>query len=244
MVRQIAYAFTLLLVCFPTLSSGETLRLAVGDTFAPNVAQGLEAIYIDLFSSIGYSIQFIPLPLKRSEKMLLSGGDLDGESVRIPSFADRVPNLVMVKEPSAVSEFVAYSADSAIQVDTVEALISGNYSIAYPAGNVMLLSLFEQSAQALELTEVWSTHQGLALAESKRVDLFLDVTSNVEHELKMTKRFESTLFHVGTPVKASFHIFLRKEFEALAEQLSEGLRVMKESGDYQGYISKYDIKIL
>jgi ABC-type amino acid transport substrate-binding protein len=182
--------------------------------------------------------------LKRSEKMLLSGGDLDGESVRIPEFSDRVPNLVIVKEPTAVSNFVAYSADSMIQADTVESLLNGHYSIAYPAGNVMLVSLFKQSAQPLALTEVWSTHQGLALVESKRVDLFLGVTSNVEHELNVTTRFRSTLFHVGTPVKASFHIFLRKEFEVLAEQLSEALREMKDSGAYEAYISEYDIKIL
>ena len=171
------FVLTLLLVsCLAHASASASdapIRLAIGDKSAPNIIQGINAIYQDLFARVGRSVELVELPLKRSEKMLLSGGDLDGESVRIPEFSDRVPNLVMVKEPAAVSEFVAYSADATLKVDTVQALTSGRYSIAYPGGNLMLSNLFKRLRDRLAVVEVWSIHQGLALAESKQWICFL-----------------------------------------------------------------------
>lgn len=230
----------------PAKSKAETqatIRLTVGEHVAPNAVEGMKAIYYLLFDKVGRSVELIPMPLKRSEKLLGLNEQIDGDAARTPEFANKYPELVMVEEATATSSYSVYAHDPDLSIESTETLASGDFLIAYPAGNLLLEKLLvNKNAPAASLVKTWSTKQGLGLLRTKRVDVFVDIALNVDYALRVRPELEEKIHVVGAPIEASFHIFLRSKHAQLAEELSVALRKMKVDGLYQVLLDVHGIQ--
>lgn len=86
--------------------------------------------YTEAFRRLDLPVQINHYPLAR-RTALVESGEIDGDVARIREYGDAHPSMVRVEESFADLNFALFSANPALQLQTVEELRPGNWQVEY-----------------------------------------------------------------------------------------------------------------
>jgi hypothetical protein len=224
MARLIGKA--ILVACLSVLSAVSAaereLRIAIPDRTesfptVPRMQARLERAY----ARLGVTVKWVPLPLQRSEAMLIAG-TIDGELVRraMPDeFADKV---VRVDEPLQSLSTAAFVTDPAITLEGPEGLVCCRVGI------VRNFRTSEQLAANVFAVERAATFTNLVqMLKAGRVDIILGVYPSEDSPRSAlgAQASDSSIRVAHAELRRSFgYHYLTARHAALAASLAELLR--------------------
>lgn len=179
-------------------------------------------------TQLGYS-----LTIRRCEPnlctQLVNHNRVDGELIRVAIYHDRVPTLLMVKEPVLSVTWSAYSLNPAIQVQNWQQIVNSNFKISYLDGLPFLDHhlLGKVSPERLVKLKHWMV--GLESLRSGKADIFI----TADHVDSISIR-NSELFYfrqIQLFEQVPLHTFLNSRHQQLAKKLSAIMAKMKTNGE-------------
>jgi len=180
------------------------------------------------FKRLGYQLQLLSLPGKRSLR-LANQGEVDGVAFRVQTLSQKsYPNLVIVEESLFAIEQVVFSRND-IQVDGWSSM--QNYSIAYERGTQFI----EQHETSFKrVIPVNSTEQALLLVLFERADLTITSRQTGLQILNDQKDTFAGKVKVIEPAVVNIKLFpfLHKKYQDLVPLLRNELTAMKNNGEF------------
>ncbi len=244
MLAKIFLPFLLLFSSFTSLSKTEPYtgepytgkqnfpqKITLGST---NSADSLLFKQADIilslaFKRLGYQLQLLSLPGKRSLR-LANNGNIGGVAFRIQSLSQKdYPNLIMVNESLFAIEQSVFSQKN-IQVNGWSSMRP--YSIAYERGT----QLIEQhKANFKQIIPVNSTEQALLLVLFDRADLTITSRQTGLQILTDQIAMFANKVHVVEPaiVNIELFTFLHNKYQYLVPLLKNELTKMKNNGEFE-----------
>lgn len=174
-----------------------------------------------MFQRIGLKASVSILPSQRSLLNANNGID-DGNMARIKGIEKKYTNLIMVPEAVITFDFVAYSKDQQIKINTWKDLAP--YNIAFIRG----WKLFEKNAiDYKSLVRARDSSQLFDLLKNNRIDVAL-------YDAWWFENKEKNIYSVDPPLaRFELYFYLNKKYQALAPKLAKALQAMKNDGSYQ-----------
>lgn len=211
--------------------SGSLFTMAFGFSPAENSQYAfLSALYTEVFDRMGITFAYEILPLRRCS-VDANAGLYDGEPLRVASYADSYPDMIVVSERVFVNHIAVYALNDEPVTDW-KSLVEGGYSVDYVSGSVQIEKSLLASVGEDRMTAVQSPENGLTKLLLGRSDLFIDLESRVEDALASSKFSGSGIRQLciidtneGFPV-------VHKRNAALVPKIAETLRQLKRDGTY------------
>lgn len=217
MMHGVAYAdsgrLSLVTAALPPLASSE------------NSPGYMERIAREAFARAGVAIEVSMLPGERALVNANSGLD-DGDLLRIPGIEKAYPNLIRIPEKVMDFEFVAFTRDDTIQIDSLADL--QNYTVAYVTG----WKFYEKMVNKTRgITTVRGLDELFILLDKGRTEVVL-----AEHwqGLWTARKNDVRVRLQKPPFRVSdMYIYLHKRHAELVPKIADALREMKEDGTFQ-----------
>jgi hypothetical protein len=202
-------------------------------------------IYTEAFKRLGVPLEVAVAPLKRLE-IMLEQGEIDGEMMRGPAYAEKHPNLIVVDLPLMPMIYSIYALKPVAGLSSLDDLRVGKFSGAYRRGVLfcenMLAPLMVSPSQLNALTSV---KQGMEMLAVGHADFFCDLNLgllNYEFEIQSNPSSKPLkplkLFDISKPVSNS--AYLHQRHAALALKLDAVLKQMKK----EGLVEKYRLETI
>lgn len=231
--KLLAVVFFLGMLCPHAALGGEPLKLVfVSPRFADDPLVGqLSEVYSKILKQMGVGFEYMDLPAKRAG-IASNSGEVDGELTRVYSYNDKFTNLIRVEEANHQIEFAAYTITPGLSFDGWESL--KGYSIDCRRGIKMCVENVSGVTQMYEANTVEQLVMRLKNGYSDAI------VQNAEHFDALLKSpgfvrldREKAVRKAGVMDRITAHAFLHKKHRALAPLISQRLKAMKQSGEYQ-----------
>lgn len=222
-------------------------KFVLGTDTEEQVFSGLweRLIYTEAFKRLGIPLEVAVAPLKRLE-IMLEQGEIDGEMMRGPAYAEKHPNLIVVDLPLMPMIYSIYALKPVAGLSSLDDLRVGKFSGAYRRGVLfcenMLAPLMVSPSQLNALTSV---KQGMEMLAVGHADFFCDLNLgmlNYEFEIQSNPSSKPLkplkLFDISKPVSNS--AYLHQRHAALALKLEAVLKQMKK----EGLVEKYRLETI
>ena len=228
--------FYLILSLFLSFSCGlfamETITLGV-TPMALKSSQGQlsEKVFRKIFNKLNYQleIQLFP-PLRLAERM--KSGHIDGELIRIASYADSRPYLIRVEEPHFQFTIATYSSHKDTAVSGWESL--KNRHVAYRKGVKAVSSKLNSISEKSYLHPHKDISKAMNMLHLNRIELYVGIEYLVDELLKEPNtEIPKGIHKISQLSKNSAHLFLDQKYSYLAEKVSHELVRMKKNGEYK-----------
>lgn len=186
-------------------------------------------IYQEAFKRLAYELEYVEFKSKEASDKANSG-QIDGEINRVPDYNLDYPNLIRVEEPHFSMSFCAYTTLPDITLNGWQSLKDTPYKVLYREGVKKCEIELPKLVSISNLDTVNFVFNGLKKIASKKSDIYIDIDSSIEEELNSDTFLESGIRKAGVMEEITAHAFLHKKYEALASQLSQTLKEMKQEG--------------
>lgn len=211
--------------------SGSLFTMAFGFSPAENSQYAfLSALYSEVFDRLGMTFAYEILPLRRCS-VDANAGLYDGEPLRVASYADSYPDMIVVSERVFVNHIAVYALYDAPVTDW-NSLAAGGYAVDYVSGSVQIEKNLFASVGKDHMTAVQSPEKGLTMLLLGRADLFIDLESRVEDALSSSKFSDSGIRQLCIIDSNEGFPVVHKKNAALAPRIAEALRSIKRDGTY------------
>lgn len=191
--------------------------------------------YTEAFRRLGRPVRINHYPLAR-RTALVEAGEIDGDVARIREYGDAHPSLVRVEESFADLNFALFTANPALQLQTLEELRPSTWLVEYRRGILFCERTLKPLLPAERLSDISSEEQGLKKLLAGRTDLYCDLDYAVRRVLHLPQ------FKNVTPVRKVFDLgaiptypYLHRKHAALAPLLAATLKKMKAEGLIDAY---------
>jgi polar amino acid transport system substrate-binding protein len=192
-------------------------------------------IYTEAFRRLGYQLTLKYYPLTRASVMADSG-KVDGEPVRIHSYALSHPNLVRVNEPVYSANILAFTTlPNLTGLNGWNSLQGKTYLIGYPRGSKICHDNLIKAVRPEFLSTCSDASLGLKKLLAGRTDIYMD-GDIVTFSLLQSPQFKTPPFD-GSTVRVAGKMetiplfgYLHKRHAALAKQLADIIQAMKMEG--------------
>jgi polar amino acid transport system substrate-binding protein len=211
------------------LAQAQTLSLVTAalPPLAPSAQEPgyMTRIAREAFGRLGLGVEVTALPGERALINANAGLD-DGDLLRIPGLEQEYPNLVRVPEKVMDFEFVAYTRDPAIRIQSIADLKP--YTVAYATG----WKFYEASVtEAADITRVRDLPELFLLLKAGRVEVVL---ADRWQGRWAARAVGVEVILQQPPFRVSdMYIYLHRRHAALVPQLAEALAAMKADGSFQ-----------
>lgn len=211
----------------------ETKKLVfVSPRFADDPLVGqLSEVYSKILNRMGLDFEYKNLPAKRASSASNSG-QVDGELTRVHSYNDKFTNLVRVEEVNHQIEFAAYTIIPELSFNGWESL--RGYNVDCRRGIKMCV---ENVSKVTEMHETNTIEQLVMRLMNGYTDA---IVQNAEHfdmllksDLFVQHDPEKKIRKAGVMQTITAHAFLHKKHQAIVPRISELLKAMKQTGEYQ-----------
>lgn len=196
----------------------------------PLVTQ-LSDVYSSILKRLGYGFEYLNLPARRAS-MAADSGEVDGELTRVYSYNDTYINLVRIEEPNHQIEFAAYTIDPDVSFSGWESL--KGYSVDCRRG-VKLCT--EQVAKVTKMNETNTIPQLVRRLLNGYTDVIVRNAEPFDNYMQSAAfaqiDTERKIRKGGVMQTITAHAFIHKKYEELAPRMSELLKEMKTTGEYQ-----------
>jgi len=236
---------SLLIVTAPLAAASQTLTqkkeiILSGSNAMKNgfLGRWLTLIYEEAFNRLGYSLEYVGAPAKRSS-ILSNEGKTDGEIARTSSYGELHPNLIRVEEPSFSIRISAYSTRKGLVLSGWQSLKGKDINVDYLRGIKQIKSKLPQYVESDRIIQVNSNVAGLKRLLLKRSDVFISGERNTDEILNTDESFrQKEIYKAGVIEEVFLHAWLHNKNAALAPRLSRILQEMKT----EGLVAKFKIQ--
>lgn len=191
----------------------------------------LSEVYSKILEQMGYHFEYKDLPAKRAS-LASNSGEVDGELTRVHSYSEKFTNLVRVEEVSHRIEFAAYVVSPELTFNGWESL--KGYNVDCRRG-VMLCT--RNVSRVTRMHEVNTVEQVVVRLKNGYSDAFVQNVEGFESYLKSASFAqldkEKEIRKAGVMETITAHAFLHKKHQELIPRISELLKEMKRTGEYQ-----------
>lgn len=198
----------------------------------------LDLVYREAFSRLGYRLDYQGYPGGRAP-LLAERGEVDGEIHRAAEYLHQTVNLIRVPEPHFQVSYVAYAVTPGLVVHGWKSLANQpQLSVEYRRGSKHAETMLKEVVSAEKLNNIATTEQGLRKLVVGRSDIFVEQALVLEpmlaHLRQGNPQFDN-VYRAGLLESVDTYAYLYKEHAALARQLADTLRVMKQEGLIERY---------
>lgn len=186
-------------------------------------------LYTEALRRLGRTLEVVSLPPARGSAMADSG-EIDGELTRGSLYGKDHPNLVMVEEPSLVTEFIALTKNRTLKLDGWDSLTGTGLRVEYLLGAPLMKERLEPRVPPGLLSSITSSEQGLKKLESGRTDVYIDVEASIAPLLDTAEARGAGIVKAGTMERVAVHAYLHKKNALLARDLARVLAQMRREG--------------
>lgn len=203
------------------------LNTPAGDPLTNKAQTGFIDQLVGLaLSRLGYSLEVEHLPGERA-LLLANSGVADGELLRIGGLEKRYPDLIPVPEKTFDMEFIAFSRNKALQIQSWDDL--KNYTVAIITGWKILEN---NIPEGVDLIKVKNPQQLFELGSKGRADVIL-FSRWQGISFTRANHFDE-IFPVGSPLATmEMFVYLHKSRQALVPEMAQAIRDLKQDGSYQ-----------
>ncbi|NRF65809.1 hypothetical protein HLB44_02295 [Aquincola sp. S2] len=203
----------------------------MGTTRPEDTAAGqwVRKIYGEAFRRLGIPVRFEVHPVMRLG-VLLSQGELDGETVRGPDYASGLADVIRVDEPVWNAVFALYATHPALTLARLQDLPATRWRGVYARGAVECERTLIPLLAADRLIDVQITEQAVSMVATGRADFLCGFDLVVLSAPPAAPEARATaplrkLINVGDPVPLYLHV--NRKHAELAPRLAATLRQMK-----------------
>jgi len=193
-------------------------------------------VYAEAFKRLGVHLEIVVAPLKRLE-MQLERGEIDGETMRGPAYADAYPKFIQVDFPIMRAANALYALKPMEGLQSLQDLRSSPLHGAYRRGVLFCQSVLEPLLPKAQLTNVTTVRQAMDMLAAGHADFFCDVSLgvlNYEYEAKTSPAPKPIkLFEIGKQVPITAYLHARHA--AFAPKLAATLKLMESEGLFEKY---------
>ncbi|WP_413294833.1 hypothetical protein ACLSU7_06955 [Bdellovibrio sp. HCB185ZH] len=189
------------------------LTISIAESWPPAVQKKIES-FQQPFKEIGCEVIFKKVPLSRS-LLMVSRGELDGDTFRIDAFGSDLPHLVRVQSPMARLKYYFYKkSGSDLNLDQPKSFKWRKTCLTL--GNRLRAQVAKELQ--LQVLEAANTFQCLKMLANGRVDVFIGPTLEVEDPT--LKEYNSHFVRAQNPfVTANLYIYLNDRHKDIARAL-------------------------
>lgn len=191
------------------------LQISVAESWPPAVLKTLER-YREPFKELGCKVVLKKVPLSRS-MLMVSKGQLDGDTFRIEGFDKDFPHVLRVQTPMARFGYYLYKKrNTAVDINNPKSL--AGHKTCLTLGN----RLRRQVAKELKLkvTETTNTSQCLKMLTTERVDVFFGPRPELEDP--SLQELNEQLIRAEKPyMTVNLYIYLNDKHSELAKKLEQ-----------------------
>ncbi|MDH5218278.1 MAG: transporter substrate-binding domain-containing protein [Gammaproteobacteria bacterium] len=208
------------------INSGSSAPLIISDNegFYPQLTRML-------FDRLGISVQVLHLPSSRSLQNANQGVD-DGVIARVKGIDKKNTNLIMVPEKVIDLDFVAFSNDRNIKIESWKDL--KDYNVAYVRG----WKIFDKNVSVYKsLVKAKDSTQMFKLLRNGRADVVLH--QNIPGRYLLNTLGYHPYQHVPPLTSRELYLYMHKKHASLVPQISSELRKMKDEGEYKKLFDLY-----
>lgn len=179
----------------------------------------------EIFARVGISAKAIRLPSARSIINANEGID-DGVIGRIAGMDEKYKNLIMIPEPVVRLQFVAYSLDQKISIESWDSFKP--YSVGYIRG----WRIYEKNLpQTKSLTIVNNAEQLFKLLMNGRAELIM---FEYYRGTWWNEYLGANAHIIGSPVaEKDMYLYMHKKHKDLVPKITEAFKAMKQDGTFQ-----------
>lgn len=203
------------------------------------LTQWLILIYTDALKRMGIDMLFMDVPPKRAS-LYTDNNKADAELSRVATYNKTHPDMVRVEEHNLFVNFVAYAADSTIQLHGWESLKETNYKVDYRLGITKCEQQLVNVVEPYNLNATIDIQRSFKKLFAGRVDIYVDAQDLAESFLKSDTfkllSNEQKIYRVGFMEQTTGHAFLHKKHKQLVPELSAILKSMKKEGVFTQYL--------
>ncbi len=187
----------------------------------------------ELFKRLEIKIEIRNYPALRASYML-ERGEVDCEAVRSFEYGDFVQNAVRIDEALFYHKVAIYSLNPERYFENYEDLKNHNYSIGYRRGLKKIekdVKNIYHSGMRLEIFD--SVDQGLKMLQNERMDLYIEINSQVTRLLKEEKYKNYKIYFNGNIDKNSMHLYVNKKHLNLVPEINKTIKSMKKDNFFK-----------
>lgn len=208
------------------------------DTRLSPLGRWLELVYREAFSRLGYRLDYQGYPGGRAP-LLAERGEVDGEIHRAAEYLHQTANLIRVPEPHFQVSYVAYAVKPGLAVQGWLGLgqLPG-LRVEYRRGAKHAETMLNEMIKPESLDNIATTEQGLRKLVVGRSDIFVEqelVLEPMLARLRQRSHEFDDVYRAGLLESVDTYAYLYKEHAALARQLADTLRAMKQEGLIERY---------
>ncbi|WP_406610035.1 substrate-binding periplasmic protein [Agarivorans sp. JK6] len=206
----------MLTLCCGYLSAEPSLRISTIETIAafPEVRDTVSAAYAEL----GYQVDIVPMPAKRSLHHARDNHDIDAELARTRYASSYLPNHILIPVPVGHITIAAFVKKDKALVTDWQSL--QQYRVAGVRGHLFL----EEKMRKHNNTQFFNTaHQALTMLGRERVDVVVLPLSLGEYVIKKYWHKQITVVSPALDQVPLYH-FLHNKHQDKAAHLAEVLR--------------------
>ncbi|WP_411993693.1 substrate-binding periplasmic protein [Agarivorans sp. DSG3-1] len=198
------------------LHAGPSLRISTVETIAalPNVSELVSNAYAEL----GYQVEIIPMPAKRSLYQAKNNFGIDAELARTEYVASYLPHHLMIPVPLAYINIAAFVKREEIDISQWEDL--QGYQVAGVRGHLFLEVKLENHASTVFFSDA---HQALTMLGRGRVDVVILPQSIGEYVVKKYWHKQIKMLSPSLDAIPVYH-YLHDKHRGIADSLAAVLR--------------------
>ncbi|XGC79823.1 substrate-binding periplasmic protein [Bdellovibrio bacteriovorus] len=193
------------------------MQISVAESWPPAVLKTLET-YKAPFKELGCQVVLKKVPLSRS-MLMVSKGQIDGDTFRIEGFEDDFPHVLRVQSPMARFGYYIYKKkNTRFDINNPKSLAGSRTCLTF--GNRLRRRVSRELK--LKVTETANTSQCIKMLTKERVDVFFGPRPELEdpslHDLNVQ------LVRADQPyITVNLYIYLNEKHSELAKKLEQNL---------------------
>ena len=188
-------------------------------------------VYEEAFRRLGVPIEVTLMPTLRVTAMVDSGA-VDGQFLRVFSYADAHPEQVRVEEPLHQVVFGLWASNPALNLSRLEDLAATRWSGIYRRGVEQCQRSMSEVLPGDRVSIVATPELGLRMLLAGRVDFYCELDAAVLNALYLPEFKNVTsirpLLTYGDPI--ALHPYLHRKHAELAGRMAAVLKQMKADG--------------
>ena len=233
------------LVIHKAAAQENEIKIVGGKYIDSPSTQYLIKLYSEVFERAGYRFVYKHMPNNRASIESDKGDFFAGELSRVSNYSSKHPKLTRLDIPHYNVRFVAISAKHPkLRLDGWESLRGKDYKVAYRRGTKIIEDNLPKVIPRENIIITGETEQGLKLALSERVDIFIEGSVNVSKFFNTDDYKNSKLYFPGVMQQLDIHMFIHENFSDLIPKLNIALKEVKKEGLFEEYRKKANFEAL
>jgi len=196
-----------------------------------------DLVYSEMFKRLDVKLKIKYFPMKRAS-IEADTGRVDGEALRIYSYANLHPNLVRVEEQLVSEKINAYVAKSSEIQELKEwnSFKNTTYEVNYIRGSKICEDNLTKVVDKENLSTITTAIQGLGKLARNRIDVYVASEPSVINYLNDPKYgLQSKIRKAGLMGEISLYMYVHKRYRASTPRFAEIIKRLKTEGLVEQY---------